>query len=1070
MIRRFNLACLMFCMLSIAHGQLVDPIAYNCNNEQIFRVYEKADSLNKIVDANVLLAMAQQALIVDSLERATIYLRRIVDRTPVVRDGTYFAANILLHYACKEQLEINQLKLELVSHLDTAHSIYNELLLFDFSTRYQEGQRLQLDSLLLPILTRQRNGIIIPFAYIRSYNELITFYESKNDSEMAILAARQLLEFTETHFLPCSKHIAYALSVLGFRMTKFNRIDSAEYIYAKAYQLYKSYHPYDTDGLGNNLYAHVLAVMRKGGSNEAIEILKKEIPFIEAINNDEPALPGLYIALGVNYNRLGQRYEAIQAYQKALLVAERVNENYLELKLVCYGNIANIYLKLAEYDKALSYLNQAREDCLLEFGEQSRYMANTYSVYSQLYHDKKDWEKCNVFAQKNVDVISALYGNDHYQLIDPLRNLGLSFKRLGRLDDALLTINNALQIALDQIGENHYMTARLYKNIAAILIDQQRFDEALLVIQSGYTSLDCNGQIRGCLDPSIYLALLGEELRIQLHPQYSVSHLDSMVSIIREGKEAFDYLMTQIPTISNMADQAKLFEWHHENAMLAMVMVFESSPADTIFSEAMAFIEKTKNFDLLGYMQFHASDIYSQVPADTINKLNNLQQVNKSLQELLAGDQLDDDSVRSAYRDSLVTIQEIIQGIENNLLSAHPDYYKIRTESFELNVAEFQQSLDDKTALLDYTLTDSFLITFIITKKSIQTERLPITRYKLAQQVEEFKDLLSNPREDYSDMLESLSLLTKPLNELTNGISRVIIVPDNHTFGLPFDLLLLHGQPLWKRFDISYANSASIYLLQSRNRKYRNNTPVAAFAPTYNSKVDTTEETYFASLVRGGKWRLPFAEQEARSIAKALKGASYIGERASKEQFTQALSDSDIIHLSMHAELNENDPMSSRLLFDVTGDKPIENLQLHELYNSQSSAQLAVLSACETGVGQYRGGAGVRSLANGFQYAGVPAVVTSLWKVPDESTSQIMNAFYGYLKEGKNKSESLKLAKLDYLSSTISEKQRHPFYWAGFILMGNTDSIVFSSGHNWIYYILAGLLFVVLLFVLRKRI
>ena len=99
----------------------------------------------------------------------------------------------------------------------------------------------------------------------------------------------------------------------------------------------------------------------------------------------------------------------------------------------------------------------------------------------------------------------------------------------------------------------------------------------------------------------------------------------------------------------------------------------------------------------------------------------------------------------------------------------------------------------------------------------------------------------------------------------------------------------------------------------------------------------------------------------------------------------------------MHAEANNKEPMNSRFIFDPTSDDESNNLLLYELYNVQSNASLVVLSACETGVGTYHKGDGIRSLGNGLLYAGVPSVVTSLWKVPDESTSKIMTSFYKYL-------------------------------------------------------------------------
>ena len=148
-----------------------------------------------------------------------------------------------------------------------------------------------------------------------------------------------------------------------------------------------------------------------------------------------------------------------------------------------------------------------------------------------------------------------------------------------------------------------------------------------------------------------------------------------------------------------------------------------------------------------------------------------------------------------------------------------------------------------------------------------------------------------------------------------------------------------------------------------------------------------------------------FAQTEVNTVSGQLNGKVWLG-----------------------AEANNEQPMNSRFVFDPSNDNDTNNLLLYELYNLQSNASLVVLSACETGKGSYHKGDGIRSLGNGFFYAGVPNVVMSLWKVPDESTSKIMTAFYKHLQSSASKSQALRQAKLDYLENVIAVEQRHPYY------------------------------------------
>jgi len=152
-------------------------------------------------------------------------------------------------------------------------------------------------------------------------------------------------------------------------------------------------------------------------------------------------------------------------------------------------------------------------------------------------------------------------------------------------------------------------------------------------------------------------------------------------------------------------------------------------------------------------------------------------------------------------------------------------------------------------------------------------------------------------------------------------------------------------------------------------------------------------------------------------------------------------------------------PEFSNLSFSSEEDG---KLFISELYNMNLNADLAVLSACNTGAGNLEKGEGLINVSRAFTYAGVPSTVTSLWKVPDQETSQIMISFYRYLKEGKPKNEALQMAKLDYLTNTKDNALKHPYYWAGFVVSGDIEPIS-NSNSLWIYglgiLLLLGLIF-----------
>ena len=127
-----------------------------------------------------------------------------------------------------------------------------------------------------------------------------------------------------------------------------------------------------------------------------------------------------------------------------------------------------------------------------------------------------------------------------------------------------------------------------------------------------------------------------------------------------------------------------------------------------------------------------------------------------------------------------------------------------------------------------------------------------------------------------------------------------------------------------------------------------------------------------------------------------------------------------------------------------------------------------MLSACETGVGKAYFGEGVRSIASGFQLAGVDNVLFSQWKVNDETTAVLMERFYHHLKKGNSYSFALHAAQLDFLeNSKIDPLKKSPYYWAPFVYYGAQQEER-SGGHIFLWWTLGVLLAVFLLWSIKR--
>jgi CHAT domain-containing protein len=148
----------------------------------------------------------------------------------------------------------------------------------------------------------------------------------------------------------------------------------------------------------------------------------------------------------------------------------------------------------------------------------------------------------------------------------------------------------------------------------------------------------------------------------------------------------------------------------------------------------------------------------------------------------------------------------------------------------------------------------------------------------------------------------------------------------------------------------------------------------------------------------------------------------------------------DLLHLACHAWFDPQVPLSSGLVLsqsrtDAGGDNGL--LQAWEVFQSlRLSADLVVLSACQTGLGKEVRGEGLVGLARAFQYAGARSLVVTLWDVADESTSLFMQAFYAALKDGAAKDDALRRG---VLALQADPRWDAPCYWAAFVLIGDRN-------------------------------
>jgi CHAT domain-containing protein len=164
--------------------------------------------------------------------------------------------------------------------------------------------------------------------------------------------------------------------------------------------------------------------------------------------------------------------------------------------------------------------------------------------------------------------------------------------------------------------------------------------------------------------------------------------------------------------------------------------------------------------------------------------------------------------------------------------------------------------------------------------------------------------------------------------------------------------------------------------------------------------------------------------------------------------------------------------MSSELVFIPAKDS-VNNglLNTYEIYNMRINAPLVVLSACNTGYGKLNKGEGIMSLTRGFLTAGAKSIVMTMWAVDDKTSSTLMKGFYTNLAAKQNIGDALNNAKLEYLNQS-DDLKAHPYFWAGYIVLGNTSATFEPYHPQTKYYIWIGMLVLVMvgvIFITKNR-
>ncbi len=275
----------------------------------------------------------------------------------------------------------------------------------------------------------------------------------------------------------------------------------------------------------------------------------------------------------------------------------------------------------------------------------------------------------------------------------------------------------------------------------------------------------------------------------------------------------------------------------------------------------------------------------------------------------------------------------------------------------------------------------------------------------------------------------SYDLLIEPIADLLpdDPAARVAIVPHDQLFVLPFAAFQdAEGTYLIEKHTLVAAPALQVFALAQQHRANLARNPSDAVLVVGNPTMPTL----------GGQplTPLPGAEAEARSVAQLLATSPLLGDRASESAIAERLPTARVIHFATHGLLGNFSPWGAPGALALAPTADTDGLLVaNELLGLQLNADLVALSACDTGRGRITGD-GVYGLSRAFLTAGAASLVATLWKIPDEPSAYLMQAFYENWVAGSDKATALRQAML-----ATKAVDPDPSDWAAFVLFGAAE-------------------------------
>jgi CHAT domain-containing protein/Tfp pilus assembly protein PilF len=884
---------------------------------------------------------------------------------------------------------------------------------------------------------------------------------------------------------------------LWFRLGRIAQIigqlDTAEHYLQKALDVLSIQEAADKQLTANiyNVIGIVLGTKRFYDDAAAHFLLALETARqISAEDTRERLIGSSYTNLGNIFYHKGDFHKSARYHEYALRqYAAQLEPNHPDLAIP-YNNLALCAEGVERYEQAREFNQLALNIRLQGYVRPNESVADSYYNLGESCSAAGDHLAALAHYAEALAIRTELYkGKDHPDMADTYRNMGVTHLCQGSPQQAVHFLEQALPIYQRTLGLKHPETALCYQMLGRAYFELEDAAAAAASFQKALAALNysSSGAIAGLSSRESAVEILRHIGALEQHRYRRTADEARLDSAHQAYLQALKVAEAHLRSISpdSKSNFARKAHPVFEGGLLTSYWLHDIRPDEGYAQAAFELNERSKAMILLEAMQEAGALKLGGIAPELLEQEYQLRlekaRYDRQRQELLAQGADVADPMLLEVNARMLALDQDLESLYQNLEAQYPRYHQLKNPSGVISATAAQQQLlrDGAQALIEYFVGDSVIFIFTLLPDRLHFHEIK-RDFPLDPWVQELRCALAAghvrdgrcpslesaaARQQYAERAHQLyEKIFAPIAALLPTEGALIIVPDGVLGYLPFEALLTNAPQASQDFHeypyllhahaISYAYSATMQREMQDKRHLRSPAKsLLACAPTFESSAIEADSALFVfrfsdfSDYRDRLAPLRFNIPEAQSIAAMVGGETLLGAAATRAAFAERAGDYRILHLSTHGKANDMTGDLSFLAFHrPVGDSTAQDWLYYnrDLYNLQLNADLVVLSACETGLGELQRGEGIISLARGFSFAGAKSIVTSLWNVNDQSAMVLMEYFYGHLKKGLPKQQALRQAKLDYLENHPNLGQS-PFFWAAFIPIGDMAPVDFPS-------------------------